>query len=81
MRNSKHVINYIFENITRRYVPDFVVDDNLVEIKSYLHSERDHVKYDQTKDKVEYKFGKDLEKEFDYCIQEYGVKFWETLYE
>jgi hypothetical protein len=81
VRNSKHVINYIFENITRRYVPDFVLDDNLVEIKSYLHSERDHIKYDQTKDKVEYKFGEDLTNEFDYCIRKYGVKFWETLYE
>jgi hypothetical protein len=79
-RNTKHIIKYIFNNSSHRYVPDFIVDEKLVEIKSYLHGERDVAKYNQTKNLVEYKFEKDLQKEFDYCKEKYGKKFWEKLY-
>lgn len=79
-RNTKHTINYFFENLNRRYVPDFILEEKLVEIKSYLHGARDLEKYNQTKDKVEYKFEKDLQNELSYCRKKYGNKFWEKLY-
>lgn len=79
-RNTKYIINYLFENLIRRYVPDFILEGKLVEIKGYLHGARDLTKYDQTKNKVEYKFEKDLQNELTYCKQKYGDKFWEKLY-
>ena len=80
IRNSTLVLNYMFEGTKRRYVPDFIVDGKLIEIKGYLHSDRDHSKFKQTQNDVEYKFSKDLIEEFNYCKEKYGIKFWETLY-
>lgn len=79
-RNSKTVFKYMFEDRIRRYVPDFIVDDNYVEIKGYLYGERDHAKFNQTKDKVIYKFSDDLQAEFKYCKDKYGNQFWDVLY-
>jgi hypothetical protein len=80
VRNTKTIITYVYDGRPRRYIPDFIVDGKLVEIKSYLHGDRDNIKFEQTKDLVEYKFGENLQVEFNYCKQKYGIKFWEKLY-
>lgn len=79
-RNMTTVFEYLFDSKTRRYVPDFIVDGEFIEIKGYLHGERDEAKFEQTKDKVVYKFSRDLEEELTYCRSKYGNEFWKKLY-
>lgn len=80
LRNTKYRIKYKYKDIEYDYIPDFIENDNLVEIKGYLWSEKDNCKYNQTKDKVQYLFQEDLSAAIQYCKVKYGNKFWEQLY-
>lgn len=79
-RNMSAVLEYEYAGRVRRYIPDFVVDGALVEIKGYLHGDRDSAKFEQTKNNVIYKFANDLQNELGYCRTKYGAEFWKVLY-
>lgn len=77
-RNATTFFEYEFDGTVRRYVPDFVIGTDYVEIKSYLHGPRDQAKYEQTKNLARYIF--DVSDAVTYCREQYGNKFWEKLY-
>ena len=70
---------YIWNNEEHTYHPDFITDDGIIEIKGY-NSEQWLEKYKQNID-IKVLFYNDLKKYIDYCIEKYGKKYWEELYE
>lgn len=79
-RNTKYRIEYEHEKMKYNYIPDFIENGDLVEIKGYLWSQKDSNKYHQTKDKVKYLFKEDLIEAIQYCKSKYSNSFWEQLY-
>ena len=83
VKRSNISIPYQFENKTHHYFPDFVIDNIYYEIKGRI-KDTNEVKIQAAKDlgielKVLYK--KDIKPYIDYCINKYGDKFWEVLYD
>lgn len=69
---------YLFNNKEKNYIPDFIIDNELVEIKGYKSPEW-FAKLEYNKDiKVYYK--EDLKEIFNYVINKYGKNFI-SLYE
>lgn len=69
---------YIWNNRHRNYIPDFIVGNQLVEIKGYSSPQWEaKIKYNQD---VIVLYEKDLKHVFDYIIQKYG-KDYTKLYE
>ena len=64
---------YIWKNEIHEYIPDFVTEEGIIEIKGY-HTEQWQSKIEQNPDiKVLYK--KDIEFYLNYCIIKYGKNF------
>jgi hypothetical protein len=78
-RNTSR-IKYIYDCKEYEYIPDFICDNELIEIKGYVWSDRDKIKYEKTKDLVKYLFKSDLIASIEYCKTNYGKKYWEKLY-
>lgn len=72
-RNKKG-FEYIYENKTYKYYPDFVLNDTFIEIKGWLDKKNEE-KINQFKGNLKVLFKKDLKKEFEYVINKYGVDF------
>ena len=71
-RNNKKY-TYIWENKERFYIPDFVQNDIIIEIKGFV-TDQTIAKMNSVKDlKILYR--KDLEKEFNYVYEKYGKNF------
>ena len=79
-RNKDVRIKYQSDGQDFIYIPDFVIDNQLYEIKGYLFGPRDHDKYQQSKNMVRYIFKEDMQICINYCIEKYGSKFWINLY-
>lgn len=78
IKRNTEIRKYVFEGIEKNYLPDFVVNDEIIEIKGFV-TKQWQAKIDQNKDiKVLYKT--DLEHIFKYVIQKYGKNYLE-LYE
>lgn len=71
--------NYIFNNEEHVYIPDFVTDDGIIEIKGYK-SKQWNAKIEQNPD-IKVLYYKDVKMYLDYVISKYGNKFWEILYD
>ena len=64
---------YIWNNKTREYIPDFIQNNEIIEIKGYL-TEQTKVKLKSVPN-LKVLFRKDLEKEFNYVQSKYGKDF------
>ena len=71
-RNTKKYL-YIWDNKERVYIPDFIQDGNVIEIKGFV-TEQTIAKMSSVQNlKILYR--EDLNKEFDYVINKYGKNF------
>lgn len=70
---------YIFNNIEHIYIPDFITNDGIIEIKGYK-TEQSEAKRVQNPDII-FLYEKDIKYCIDYTINKYGHKYWEVLYE
>ena len=70
---------YIFENKEHIYIPDFITNEGIIEIKGYT-TEQSEAKRLQNPD-IKYLYQKDIQYCLDYTINKYGKKYWEKLYE
>ena len=75
--NEVRTFNINGEN--KRYYPDFVVGDQIIEIKGY-YSQIAKAKSEQNPD-IKVLLKSDMKKYLNYTIEKYGNKFWEVLYE
>lgn len=71
--------SYIFEGESKKFYPDFIIDDEYVEIKGY-HSPQFTAKADQFPHKLKILHKKDMSEYFNYTISKYGKRFTD-LYE
>lgn len=69
---------YIFNNKEHIYIPDFVTDDGIIEIKGYSSKQWKQKELQNPDIKVLYY--KDVKIYLDYVVSKYGDKFWEFLY-
>lgn len=76
--NCKEVRYYVVNNKTKKYFPDFVVNNEIIEIKGYYDINA-KLKHEQNPD-IKILFKKDLENALEYTISKYGKNFWEVLY-
>ena len=79
IKRCKEKRKYIYENKEHIYIPDFIIDDGIIEIKGYS-SKQWEAKICQNSD-IKVLYYKDIENMLNYVINKYGDKFWEVLYE
>lgn len=70
---------YIFRNQSKIYIPDFVTDEGLIEIKGYI-TEQWLAKINQNPDIIVL-YEDDMRKYLDYVKSKYGNEFWKILYD
>ena len=81
-RNTEY-FQYFVDNELHTYSPDFKINNVYIEIKGY-DSKKVQIKANAIKSKnLQYQllFGKDIQPCIDYCIEKYGKKYWEVLYD
>lgn len=78
IERNKEFRHYIFNEVQKRYLPDFIVDGELVEIKGYV-SEEWKAKLEHNPD-IKVLYEDDLKPIFYYVINKYGKDF-HTMYE
>lgn len=78
-RNTER-FEYIVEDKTHYFIPDFIINDNeYIEIKGLQDK---HWEYKQKSfPNIIFLFRNEIKKYLDYAKEKYGTKFWETLYE
>lgn len=69
---------YIFNNEEHIYIPDFITDDGIIEIKGYK-SKQWNEKYNQNKD-IKVLYYNDIKFYLDYVNNKYGTNWIELLY-
>lgn len=69
---------YIFNNEEHIYIPDFITDDGIIEIKGYK-SKQWNEKYNQNKD-IKVLYYNDIKFYLDYVNNKYGSNWIELLY-
>lgn len=72
IRNKK-TYEYIWENKKRKYVPDFIKNNEIIEIKGFVDNQT-QVKLDSTSN-LKILFREDLNNEFNYVENKYGKDF------
>ena len=81
-RNTES-FEYVFNNENRNYIPDFIVNENYIEIKG-LRYEGVQEKIDQfpkNKKLIMIEGKKEIRKYLDYVEKKYGSRFWEIFYD
>lgn len=74
--------SYIYENQEHLYNPDFLVNDTYIEIKNYYTEQVGaKIQYFPDDKQLIVLYKKDIDICIKYCIQKYGKKFWEVLYD
>lgn len=79
IERCKEVRYYKLNKQTRKYFPDFIVENQIIEIKG-LFDEGSKIKSEQNPD-IKVLLYNDLKESLDYTINKYGKKFWEVLYD
>lgn len=79
IERCKEKREYIWKDQKHTYIPDFITDKGIIEIKGFK-TEQSEAKRLQNPDII-YLYEKDIQYCLDYTINKYGNKFWETLYE
>lgn len=70
---------YIFNNEKHTYIPDFITDDGIIEIKGYK-TQQWKSKIEQNPD-IKVLYEDDIKPYLDYATSLYGQYYWEVLYE
>ena len=70
---------YIFNNEKHIYIPDFVTDEGIIEIKGYK-TQQWKIKLEQNPD-IKVLYEDDIKLYLEYAISTYGKKYWDVLYE
>ena len=70
---------YIFNNEKHTYIPDFITDDGIIEIKGYK-TQQWKSKLEQNPD-IKVLYEDDIKPYLEYAISTYGKNYWEALYE
>ena len=79
IERCKEIRKYIYKDKEHKYIPDFVTDEGIIEIKGYkVNGYKEKQKYNPDI-KVLYK--DDLITILNYVRNKYGNKFWEVLYD
>ena len=80
IKRCDEIRTYITEdNKIHRYFPDFIVNNEIIEIKGYF-SKGAQLKAKQNPD-IKVLLYDDLKESLEYTINKYGKKFWEVLYD
>lgn len=79
IERCKEKREYIWNNKKHIYIPDFITNDGIIEIKGYK-TEQSESKRLQNLD-IKFLYQKDIQYCLNYTIKKYGNKFWEILYE
>ena len=79
IKRCTEVRYYKLNKKTRKYFPDFVVNNQIVEIKGYFDKGA-QIKSEQNPD-IKVLLHNDLKESLEYTINKYGNKFWEVLYD
>lgn len=79
IERCKEFRTYIFNGVTHRYLPDFITDDGIIEIKGYK-TEQSEAKRIQNSDII-FLYEHDLQKYIDFVVDKYGKEFWKILYD
>ena len=78
IQRCKEQREYIWNNEKHIYIPDFITDDGIIEIKGYS-SKQWKAKERQNLD-IKVLYLNDMKKYIDYVVNKYGDKYWEILY-
>lgn len=82
IKRNKDGFKYIFNDTEHTYYPDFIVNDTYVEIKNYITPQVEaKIKYFPKDLKYKIFLYNDLKVYIDYCVEKYGKKYWDTLYD
>ena len=79
IERCKEKRQYVFNGEMHKYLPDFITDEGIVEIKGFKTKQWES-KIKQNPD-VKVLYEKDMEKYLEYVISRFGNTFWEKLYE
>ena len=80
-RNADSFI-YEINGIQHKYIPDFKIKDTYIEVKGY-HTDIVDAKAKSIPKDIKYilLYEQDLKPCIDYCVEKYGKKYWEVLYD
>lgn len=78
IQRCKEKREYIYHNEKHYYLPDFVTNDGIIEIKGFS-TDQWRAKENQNPD-IKVLYYNDIKKYIDYVVKKYGTKFWEILY-
>ena len=70
---------YEYEGKSKKYFPDFITDDGIIEIKGFCTKQ--WLAKEQQHPEVKVLYENDMKIYLDYVIEKYGNKFYEILYE
>ena len=79
IKRCEEIRYYKLNKKTLKYFPDFIVDNQIIEIKGYF-DEKSRIKSEQNPD-IKVLFYDDLKEMIEYTINKYGNNFWEILYD
>lgn len=79
IKNCKETRTYTINGKTKRYFPDFVINENeIIEIKGYYDINA-KAKHEQNPD-IKIYFKQEIKPMLEYATSKYGKNFWEVLY-
>lgn len=80
-RNTSVSFEYIFNGVTHRFFPDFLVNDEYIELKSW-HSQASECKANSVPDNIKFRilYTEDIKPYLDYALETYGPN-WTKLYD
>lgn len=78
IERCKEKREYIWKEEKHSYIPDFITDEGIIEIKGFK-TEQSEAKRLQNPD-IKCLYGKDIKYCLDYTINKYGKEFWKILY-
>jgi hypothetical protein len=81
-KRNVDVFPYMLDGVKHLYTPDFKVNDTYIEIKGF-HTKIVDVKIQSLPKNIQYVilYEQDLKPCIDYCVEKYGKKYWEVLYD
>ena len=81
-KRNVDVFPYMLDGVKHLYTPDFKVNDTYIEIKGF-HTNIVDVKMQSLPQNIQYVilYEQDLKPCIDYCVEKYGKKYWEVLYD
>lgn len=81
-KRNVDVFPYMLDGVEHLYIPDFKIKDTYIEVKGY-HTDIVDAKAKSIPKDIKYiiLYEQDLKPCIDYCVEKYGKKYWEVLYD